>query len=112
MTEFVSRTEAFNLVADGVAGGLVPPWRIYLDRSCRHLSLNVADADEWAAWRSHFGCPDLTIRVYEAEGFIRRSSVAETVRGRCRIAVELIEDIDTGDLPLLLGEAPLPETAS
>jgi hypothetical protein len=111
MTELVNRTDVFNLVAQGVAGGLVPPWRVYLDAGCRHLALNVADADEWAAWRSHFGCPDLTIRVYESAGYVRRSSVAETILGGCRIAVELIEDIDTGDLPLLLGQAPLPETA-
>jgi hypothetical protein len=102
MNGVVSRTDAFNLVADGVAGGLVPPWRIYLARGSRYLSISVGDADEWAAWRSHLGCPDLTIRVYEAQGAMRRSSVAEMVHGGCRVAVELIEDVVTGDLPLLL----------
>ena len=101
MTEIATRTEAFGLVADGVAGGLAAPWRLYLARGCRYLSLGVGSRDEWNSWRSHLGCPDLSVRVYETEGLIRRSSVAEVVRGGCRIAVELIEDIDMGDLRLL-----------
>ncbi|HKS99660.1 MAG TPA: hypothetical protein VJT31_09050 [Rugosimonospora sp.] len=101
MTEIATRTEAFSLVADGVAGGLAAPWRLYLARGCRYLSLGVGSRAEWNSWRSHLGCPDLSVRVYETDGLIRRSSVAEVVRGGCRIAVELIEDIDMGDLRLL-----------
>jgi hypothetical protein len=101
MTEIATRTEAFGLVADGVAGGLAAPWRLYLARGCRYLSLGVGNRDEWDSWRTHLGCPDLSIRVYETDGLVRRSSVAEVVRGGCRIAVELVEDIDMGDLRLL-----------
>ncbi|GAA5183761.1 hypothetical protein GCM10023322_23820 [Rugosimonospora acidiphila] len=106
MTEIASRTEAFSLVADGVAAGLVAPWRLYLARGCRYLSISVGERSEWDAWRIHLGCPDLTIRVYEAEGVVRRSSVAEIVQGGCRIAIELIEDVDTGDLRMLLDDEP------
>ncbi len=101
MTEIATRTEAFGLVADGVAGGLAAPWRLYLARGCRYLSLGVGNRDEWDSWRTHLGCPDLSIRVYETDGLVRRSSVAEVMRGGCRIAVELVEDIDLGDLRLL-----------
>jgi hypothetical protein len=101
MTEIATRTEAFGLVADGVAGGLAAPWRLYLARGCRYLSLGVGNRDEWDSWRTHLGCPDLSIRVYETDGLVRRSSVAEVVRGGCRIAIELVEDIDLGDLRLL-----------
>ena len=89
------------LVANGVAGGLAAPWRLYLARGCRYLSLGVGNRDEWDSWRAHLGCPDLSIRVYETEGMVRRSSVAEVMRGGCRIAVELVEDIDLADLRLL-----------
>jgi len=71
--------DAFELIADGVAVGLVAPWRLYLARGCRYVSISVGDRAEWDAWRIHLGCPDLTIRVYEAEEVIRRSSVAEIV---------------------------------
>jgi hypothetical protein len=98
MSAAVSRTDVFNLVADGVAGGLVPPWRFYLAPGCQYLSISVVDAAEWAAWRHHLGCPDLTIQLYEAGGALRRSSVAEMVRDGCRIAVELVEDLQTGAL--------------
>jgi hypothetical protein len=111
MTEIASRAEAFRLVADGVAAGLVAPWRLYLARGCRYLSISVGDRDEWDAWRIHLGCPDLTIRVYESDGLIRRSSIAEMVRDSCRVTVELIEDIDTGDLRMLLTEPETPGTA-
>lgn len=106
MTEIASRTEAFSLVADGVAAGLVAPWRLYLARGCRYLSISVGERSEWDAWRIHLGCPDLTIRVYEAEGVVRRSSVAEIVQSGCRVAIELIEDVDTGDLRMLLNDEP------
>jgi hypothetical protein len=102
MTEIATRTEAFSLVADGVAAGLPAPWRLYLARGCRYLSISVGERAEWDAWRIHLGCPDLTIRVYEADGAVRRSSVAEMVQGGCRIAVEVVEDVDTGDLRRLL----------
>jgi hypothetical protein len=101
MSEIATRTDAFGLVAGGVAGGLAAPWRLYLARGCRYLSLSLGDRDEWDAWRTHFGCPDLTVRVYEADGLVRRSSIAEATRGGCRIAVELIEDVDLGDLRML-----------
>jgi hypothetical protein len=111
MTEIATRSEAFGLVADAVAGGLAAPWRMYLARGCRYLSLGVGDRAEWDSWRAHLGCPDLSIRVYETEGMVRRSSVAEVVRGGCRISVELVEEIDMGDLRLLArgGEVPTPE---
>jgi hypothetical protein len=111
MTEIASRTDAFNLVAEGVTAGLTAPWRLYLARGCRYLSISVGDRTEWDAWRVHLGCPDLTIRVYESDGLVRRSSVAEVVQGGCRLAVELVEDIDTGDLRILLGEPESPELA-
>ena len=41
MTEIATRTEAFSLVADGVAAGLPAPWRLYLARGCRYLSISV-----------------------------------------------------------------------
>ena len=43
MTEIATRSEAFGLVADAVAGGLAAPWRMYLARGCRYLSLGVGD---------------------------------------------------------------------
>jgi len=108
MTEIATRTEAFGLVAHGVADGLAAPWRLYLARGCRYLSLGVGNRDEWDSWRTHLGCPDLSIRVYETDGLVRRSSVAEVVRGGCRIAVELVEDIDLGDLRLLTRDDDAP----
>jgi hypothetical protein len=111
MTDIANRGAAFGVIAEGVSAGLVAPWRLYLARGCRYLSASVGDRNEWDAWRIYLGCPDLTIRVYEAEGLIRRSSVAEVVRDGCRIVVELIEDIDTGDLRLLLDEPESPEVA-
>jgi hypothetical protein len=43
--------------------------------------------------------------VYELDGNIRRSSVAEVLHDGCRISVELVEDISTDDVELLL-ESP------
>jgi|GEM_PF-967655 len=98
MTEIVSRAEAFGMVADAVAAGLPAPWRLYLARGCRYLSLSMGDRTEWDAWRIHLGCPDLTIRVFETDGVVRRSSTAEVIRDGVRMAVELIEDVDLADL--------------
>ncbi|HEY2950333.1 MAG TPA: hypothetical protein VGJ53_18365 [Micromonosporaceae bacterium] len=105
MTEIATRGQAFGLIADGVAAGLSAPWRLYLARGCRYLSFMVGDRDEWEAWRAHLDCPDLTVRVFELDGNIRRSSVAEVQRDGCRISVELVEDISTGDVERLL-ESP------
>src|SRR5262245_25556897 len=98
MTEIDTRSQAFGLVSGAVTAGLTAPWRVYLARGCRYLSVSVGDRDEWNAWRTPFGCPDLTVRVYDADGTIRRSSVAETTVGGCRVAVELLEDVDLRDL--------------
>jgi hypothetical protein len=95
------RARAFGLVAEGVAAGLSAPWRVYLARGCRYLALSVGDRTEWDSWRVHLGCPDLTVRIYEVGGDMRRSSVAEVVRDGCRISVELLEDISVNDLGTL-----------
>lgn len=102
MTELATRAQAFGLIADGVAAGLSAPWRLYLARGCRYLSLSVGDRAEWDAWRTHLGCPELSVRVYEAGGEIRRSSVAEVVLDGCRISIELVEEVGTDDLERLL----------
>ncbi|MGB2568255.1 hypothetical protein ACPFP2_07385 [Micromonospora citrea] len=102
MTELATRAQAFGLIAEGVAAGLSAPWRLYLARGCRYLSLSVGDRAEWNAWRTHLGCPELSVRVYDAGGEIRRSSVAEVVMDGCRISVELVEEISTDDLDRLL----------
>ncbi|MER6592440.1 hypothetical protein ABT214_11400 [Micromonospora purpureochromogenes] len=102
MTELATRAQAFGLIAQGVAAGLSAPWRLYLARGCRYLSLSVGDRDEWDAWRTHLGCPELSVRVYDAGGEIRRSSVAEIVLDGCRISVELVEEVSTDDLERLL----------
>ena len=102
MTELATRAQAFGLIAEGVAAGLSAPWRLYLARGCRYLSLSVGDRDEWNAWRTHLGCPELSVRVYDAGGDIRRSSVAEIVLDGCRISVELVEEVSTDDLERLL----------
>ncbi|WBB56501.1 hypothetical protein [Verrucosispora sp. WMMD573] len=102
MTELATRAQAFSLVAEGVAAGLSAPWRLYLARGCRYLSLSVGDRAEWNAWRTHLGCPELSVRVYDAGGEIRRSSMAEVVMDGCRISVELVEEIGTDDLDRLL----------
>jgi hypothetical protein len=98
VVEETTRTQAFGLVADGVAAGLCAPWRVFLARGCRYLSLSVGDRLEWDSWRVHLDCPDLTVRIYELGGDIRRSSVAEAVRDGCRISVELVEDVPLDDL--------------
>ncbi|MBQ1025960.1 hypothetical protein [Micromonospora sp. C95] len=102
MTELATRAQAFSLVAEGVAAGLSAPWRLYLARGCRYLSLSVGDRAEWNAWRTHLGCPELSVRVYDAGGEIRRSSMAEVVMDGCRISVELVEEVGTDDLDRLL----------
>ncbi|TDC36122.1 hypothetical protein [Micromonospora sp. KC213] len=106
MTEVATRAQAFGLIAEGVAAGLSAPWRLYLARGCRYLSLSVGDRAEWNAWRTHLGCPELSVRVYDAGGEIRRSSVAEVVLDGCRISVELVEEIGTDDLDQLLVADP------
>ncbi|MCX4474365.1 hypothetical protein OOK41_29335 [Micromonospora sp. NBC_01655] len=106
MTELATRAQAFGLIAEGVAAGLSAPWRLYLARGCRFLSLNVGDRAEWNAWRTHLGCPELSVRVYDAGGEIRRSSVAEVVLDGCRISVELTEEVSTDDLDRLLVTDP------
>jgi hypothetical protein len=70
------------------------------------LSLSVGERDEWDAWRTHLGCPVMTVRVYDVAGDIRRASVAEAVIDGCRISVELVEDVSTGDVTELLDERP------
>ncbi|NGM12219.1 hypothetical protein O3597_21070 [Verrucosispora sp. WMMA2044] len=106
MTELATRAQAFGLVAEGVAAGLSAPWRLYLARGCRYLSLSVGDRAEWNAWRTHLGCPELSVRVYDAGGEIRRSSMAEVVMDGCRISVELVEEIGIDDLDRLLVADP------
>ncbi|MEW2383249.1 hypothetical protein AB0873_14335 [Micromonospora sp. NPDC047707] len=108
MTELATRAQAFGLIADGVAAGLTAPWRLYLARGCRYLSLSVGDRAEWNAWRTHLGCPELSVRVYDAGGEIRRASVAEVVLDGCRISVELVEEVSTDDLDRLLVVDPTP----
>ncbi len=108
MTELATRAQAFGLIADGVAAGLCAPWRLYLARGCRYLSLSVGDRAEWNAWRTHLGCPELSVRVYDAGGEIRRASVAEVVLDGCRISVELVEEVSTEDLDQLLVVDPTP----
>jgi hypothetical protein len=103
MTGLATRGEAFRLVADGVAAGLSAPWRLYLARGCRYLSMSVGEREEWDAWRAHLGCPVMTVRVYDVAGDVRRASVAEAVIDGCRISVELVEDISTGDLAAGIG---------
>ena len=66
MTELATRAQAFGLIADGVSAGLSAPWRLYLARGCRYLSLSVGDRGEWDAWRTHLGCPELSVRVYDS----------------------------------------------
>ncbi|WP_320065852.1 hypothetical protein [Micromonospora sp. RTGN7] len=106
MTDLATRAQAFGLIAEGVAAGLSAPWRLYLARGCRFLSLNVGDREEWNAWRTHLGCPELSVRVYDAGGEIRRSSVAEVVLDGCRISVELTEEVGIDDLDRLLAAEP------
>lgn len=106
MTELATRAQAFGLIADGVAAGLSAPWRLYLARGSRHVSLNVGDRAEWNSWRTHLGCPELSVRVYDAGGEIRRASVAEVVLDGCRISVELVEEVSTEDLDRLLISDP------
>ncbi|MEV0430170.1 hypothetical protein ACIBPB_01700 [Micromonospora sp. NPDC049836] len=109
MTELATRSQAFGLIAAGVAAGLSAPWRLYLARGCRYLSLSVGDRDEWDAWRTHLGCPELSVRVYDAGGDIRRTSVAEVILDGCRISVELVEEVSTEDLERLLVVDPVAE---
>ena len=107
MTETAHRAQAFGLIADGVAAGLSAPWRVYLARGSRFLSLNVGDRAEWDSWRTHLGCPELSVRVYDAGGGIRRDSVAAGVLDGCRISVELVEEVDIDDLDRLLDPEPV-----
>ncbi|SCF36685.1 hypothetical protein GA0074695_6153 [Micromonospora viridifaciens] len=109
MTELATRAQAFCLIAEGVAAGLSGPWRLYLARGCRYVSLSVGDRAEWNAWRTYLGCPELSVRVYDAGGEIRRSSVAEVILDSCRISVELVEEVSTADLDRLLVVDPLVE---
>lgn len=106
MTEVATREQAFALVAEGVAAGISAPWRIYLARGCRYLSLQVADLAEWDAWRTHFGCPELRVRVHDNGSELRRTSVAEVVIDRCRVAVELIEEVGVEDVDQMLAGRP------
>ncbi|MFG1674360.1 hypothetical protein [Micromonospora sp. NPDC049282] len=108
MTELATRAQAFRLIADGVSAGLSAPWRLYLARGCRYLSMSVGDRAEWDAWRTHLGCPELSVRVYDSGGEIRRASVAEVILDGCRISVELVEEVSTDDLERLLVVDPLP----
>ncbi|MBO4208094.1 hypothetical protein [Micromonospora echinofusca] len=106
MTQLATRTQAFGLIADGVAAGLSAPWRLYLARGCRYVSLSVGDRDEWNAWRAHLGCPEMSVRVYQSGGEIHRASLAEVVLDGCRISVELVEDVGIEDLDRLLTVDP------
>jgi hypothetical protein len=106
VTELATRAQAFGLIAEGVAAGLSAPWRLYLARGCRHVSVHVGDRTEWNAWRTHLGCPELSVRVYDAGGEIRRASVAEVLVDGCRFSVELVEEIGTDDLDRLLVADP------
>ena len=95
-----------GLRADRRGGRRGADRRLYLARGCRYLSLSVGDRDEWNSWRTHLGCPELSVRVYDAGGEIRRSSVAEVVLDGCRISVELVEEVSTDDLDRLLVADP------
>ncbi|HEX5594433.1 MAG TPA: hypothetical protein VFX61_00170 [Micromonosporaceae bacterium] len=108
MVEVATRTQAFSLVANGVAAGLSAPWRRYLAHGCRYLSLNVADRHDWNSWRTYLGCPELSVRVYDADGVIRRVSTADTVLDGCRITVELIEEVSLEDPDRLFTDDPNP----
>lgn len=108
MTAVATRAQAFGLIADGVAAGLSAPWRLYLARGCRYLSLNVGDRAEWNAWRTHLGCPELTVRVCDDGDTIRRVSVAEVVLDDCHISVELVEEVAVGDFDQLLVDEATP----
>ena len=108
VTELVTRAQAFGLIAAGVATSVGAPWRLRLARRSRYLSLGVGGRAEWHAWRTHLGCPELSVRVYDAGGEIRRSSVAEVVLDGCRISVELVEKVGTDDLDQLLVVDPTP----
>ncbi|MCW6008344.1 hypothetical protein K1W54_27930 [Micromonospora sp. CPCC 205371] len=104
MTDVATRAEAFALIADGVSAGLNVPWRVFLARGTRYVSLSVADRSEWESWRIHLGCPDLSVRVYDAGGDVRRSSIAEVVLRGCRISVELVEEVSMTDIGRLLDD--------
>lgn len=106
MTAVATRAQAFGLIADGVAAGLSAPWRLYLARGCRYLSLNVGDRAEWDDWRTHLGCPELSIRVCDTGDTIRRVSVAEVVLDSCRICVELVEEARLKDVDQLMTDEP------
>jgi hypothetical protein len=106
VTQLATRAQAFGLIADGVAAGLSAPWRLYLARGSRYVSLNVADRAEWNSWRTHLGCPELSVRVFDAGGDIRRVSSAEVMLDGCRIIVELVEEVSMGDLDRLLTKDP------
>ena len=106
MTELATREQAFGLIAAGVAAGITAPWRLYLARGARYVSLQVADLTEWDAWRLHLGCPDLRIRVYDTGAELRRTSVAEVVIDECRVAVELVEEVGVDDIDHLLAGHP------
>jgi len=107
VTELVTRAQAFGLIAAGVATSVGAPWRLRLARRSRYLSLGVGGRAEWHAWRTHLGCPELTVRV-DADSDIRRSSVAEVVLDGCRISVELVEEVSTDDLDQLRVADPTP----
>jgi hypothetical protein len=112
LTELATRAQAFGLIADGVAAGLSVPWRLNLARTDHHLSLRVSDRAEWDSWRSHLGCPGSNVRVYDAGGEIRRSSVAEVVLDGCRISVELVEEVSLDDLERLPSSEPVRRASS
>jgi hypothetical protein len=106
VTELATRAQAFGLIAEGVAAGLSAPWRLYLARGTRYVSLNVADRFEWNAWRIHLGCPELSVRVYQSGDEIKRASIAEVVLDGCRVSVELMEEVCTDDVDRLLLDDP------
>jgi hypothetical protein len=107
VTELATRAQAFRLIADGVAAGLSAPWRLYLARGSRYLSLNVGDRLEWNSWRAHLGCPEISVRVYQTDGEIRRASIAEVNLDGCRVSVELVEDVGLDDVDRLLIDDPM-----
>ncbi len=84
----------FHLVTEAVDAGLPLPSRISMAPGHRQLDLEIGDRPGWELWRTRLGCMDVTVRVYESRGAVRRSSVGRAARGGCRIAVELVEDID------------------
>lgn len=112
VSEMSGRNDAFAVIATGVEAGLAAPWRMYLAQGCRYLSISLGNRPEWDGWRAHLGCSDLSVRVYDTGSSIRRSSVAETVRDNCRICVELVEDVSTGDLSMPLDEPEAPGRAA